>query len=236
MAGSVVVVDAQALFRQGVASLAEQAGLTVVGQAASGAEALRLVASLHPDLVVMDTQLPDSAPFDLCRDIIAASEGVAVVVLTTDASGDTVRLMAEAGARGYLLKDIDFADLRRAFEQVLAGETVLHPQATARLLETLAVARASRGQGRLTSRQIAILSLASEGLTNREIARRVHLSHHTVKEYMSSAMRKLGVASRVEAVLAAERLGLLGPRGEVSEGGRTADTTGAEPRRERTAS
>lgn len=216
----VVLADAQALFREGLAALLERAGFNVIGQADTGQRALELVDRLRPDLVVLDATFPDMLGSDVCRAIVTEYPAVAVVALASDARPERVMLMAEAGARGYLLKDSDFETLRRAFEDVIGGGNVMHPTAMASLLRGLA-SRSESAARRLTARETQILTLAGEGLTNRQIAATVHLSPHTVKEYVSKAMHKLGAETRVEAVLVAERLGLL--VGDAGPGSGTAD-------------
>jgi DNA-binding NarL/FixJ family response regulator len=136
-----------------------------------------------------------------------------VVVLSADGDAASVTSVLAAGARGYLLKDTDTLDLQGVVKRVLAGETVIDPRAAAAIVTNLSLPEGPR----LSERELEILRLAAEGCTNPEIGARLYLSRHTVKEYLSSAMRKLEVTGRLEAVLAATRLGLIGPADDAGD-------------------
>ena len=192
MSVRVVVADGYPVVRAGIRQFLRARDVTVVGEAATGAEAVSAAGRLRPDVVVLDASLADA-----CKQIQAA-----VVVLSTSIAPDLVAAAAEAGAAAYLVKDLEGAELLDAVRRVAAGETLVDPRAGAAVFQ----ARTS-----LSSQELRVLMLAAEGCTNREIGSRLFLSRHTVKEYLSNAMRKLGVDSRVAAVVEANRRGLLDP-------------------------
>jgi two-component system response regulator DevR len=190
----VLVADGYPVVRSGLRQFLRAADVAVVGEAATAAEAVAAAARLRPDVVVLDAALADT-----CRQIPAP-----VVVLSTSVAPDLVAAAAEAGAVAYLVKDLEGPELLDAVRRVAAGERLVDPRAGAAMFG----ARTS-----LSSQELRVLALAAEGCTNREIAGRLFLSRHTVKEYLSNAMRKLGVDSRVSAVVEANRRGLLDPSG-----------------------
>ena len=192
MTVSVLVADGYPVVRAGIRQFLRARDVTVVGEAGTGAEAVSATAQLHPDVVVLDGALADA-----CGQIPAA-----VVVLSSSIAPELVTAAAEAGAAAYLVKDLEGAELLDAVRRVAAGERLVDPRAGAAVFE----ARAS-----LSNQELRVLALAAEGFTNREIGSRLFLSRHTVKEYLSNAMRKLGVDSRVAAVVEANRRGLLDP-------------------------
>ena len=190
----VLVADGYPVVRSGLRQFLDASDVAVVGEAATAAEAVSATARLRPDVVVLDATLADA-----CRQIPAA-----VVVLSTSIAPDLVAAAAEAGAAAYLVKDLQGPELLDAVRRVARGERLVDPRAGAAMF---------RGSASLSSQELRVLALAAEGCTNREIAGRLFLSRHTVKEYMSHAMRKLGVDSRVSAVVEASRRGLLDPSG-----------------------
>jgi DNA-binding NarL/FixJ family response regulator len=188
----VLVADGYPVVRAGIRQFLRARDVAVVGEAGTGAEAVAEATRLRPDVVVLDAALVDA-----CRRIRAA-----VVVLSTAVAPELVAAAAEAGVAAYLVKDLEAADLLDAVRRVAAGERLVDPRAGAAVLQ----ARAP-----LSSQELRVLRLAAKGFTNREIGSRLYLSRHTVKEYLSNAMRKLGVDSRVSAVVEADRRGLLDP-------------------------
>lgn len=188
----VLVVDGYPVVRAGIRQFLRSSDVAVVGEAATGAEAVSEAARLRPDVVVLEETL-----VDVCRQIRAA-----VAVLSTSVAPDLVAAAADAGAAAYLVKDLEGPELLDAVRRVAAGERLVDPRAGAAVFQ----ARAS-----LSGQELRVLALAAEGFTNREIGSRLYLSRHTVKEYLSNAMRKLGVDSRVSAVVEANRRGLLDP-------------------------
>jgi DNA-binding NarL/FixJ family response regulator len=190
----VLVADGYPVVRSGLLQFLRAPDVEVVGEAATAAEAVSEAARLRPDVVVLEAALADA-----CPQIPAA-----VVVLATSVAPELVAAAAEAGAAAYLVKDLERPQLLDAVRRAAAGERVVDPRAGAAIFQ---------GRASLSSQELRVLALAAEGCTNREIAGRLFLSRHTVKEYLSNAMRKLGVDSRVSAVVEAGRRGLLDPSG-----------------------
>lgn len=201
-----LVVDDHPVVRAGmVAVLSEAPGLTVIGEAANGAEALALVPRLHPDLVLMDLRMPVLDGAAATRLIAALPDAPPVLVLTTyDTDADILRAV-EAGARGYLLKDADPGVLADAIRRAAQGETVLAPGIAARLTDVGAAGR----RPDLTPRELDVLRLAAQGKSNAAIGRDLFIGEATVKTYLSRTYVKLDVGDRAAAVAAAYRLGLL---------------------------
>ncbi len=180
--------------------------LTVVGEADSGPRAEALSASLRPDVVLMDLRMPDGDGVESIARMTAAGLPSRVIVLTTyETDGDILRAV-EAGAAGYLLKDMPRAELAEAVRSAARGETVLAPSVAARLMDQL---RDRPERPRLSERETDVLRLVAEGCTNAEIGRRLFIGESTVKTHLLRAFGKLGVADRTAAVTSAMRLGLL---------------------------
>jgi two-component system, NarL family, response regulator DevR len=188
----VLIADGYPVVRAGIRQFLRDPDVAVVGEAATEAEAVSEAARLRPDVVVLDATLAGA-----CREVRAA-----VVALSTSIAPELVAAAAEAGAAAYLVKDLEGPELLDAVRRVAAGERLVDPRAGGAVFQ----AHAS-----LSSQELRVLALAAEGFTNREIGSRLYLSRHTVKEYLSNAMRKLGVDSRVSAVVEAGRRGLLDP-------------------------
>ncbi|HNV11614.1 MAG TPA: response regulator transcription factor [Propionibacteriaceae bacterium] len=202
----VFVTDDHPVVRAGlVALLAAQEGIDIVGQASTGEEAMTLVAHLDPDVVLMDLQLGAGMDgVETTRRLRADKAERRVLILTTyDTDADIVRAI-EAGAAGYLLKDADPATLVAGVVDAAAGRTVLAPVVASRL-----DARLSRPRQELTSRELEVLRLTSEGLSNRAIARELFVSEATVKTHLVHVFEKLGVDSRTSAVAEARSSGLI---------------------------
>ncbi len=201
----VLVVEPSRIVRRGIREELAADHSLAVAEAASGAEALAAV-SEHPDVVLVDLDLPDRPGHEVCGAILELLPSTAVVVLAAEGGEASVRSAIDAGARGYLLKDAVDLDLPDAIRRVLAGETVIDPRAAASLIDS---ARWDAGQPKLSAQELNVLRLVAEGLTNPEIGSRLFLSRHTVKEYVSHAMHKLEATNRIEAVRKATSLGLI---------------------------
>ena len=204
----VVLADDHPVVRQGLAAMlgAEQ-DLEVVGEASSGPRAEALSAALLPDIVLMDLRMPDGGGVESIERMTAAGLPCRVIVLTTyETDGDILRAV-EAGAAGYLLKDVARAELADAIRAAARGETVLAPSVAARLVDRLRTRRPERP--RLSEREAAVLRLVAEGCTNVEIGRRLFIGESTVKTHLLRAFGKLGVTDRTAAVTSAMRYGLL---------------------------
>jgi DNA-binding NarL/FixJ family response regulator len=207
---SVVVVDDHPVVRGGVVGwLDAQPDLSVVGEAGDGAEALAVVAATTPDVVLMDLRMPRMDGVTATGRIAAAHPAVRVLVLTTyDTDADIVRAV-EAGAAGYLLKDVPLPQLAEAVRAAARGETVLAPQAAARLVSRM---RAPAVEAP-TARELEVLRGVARGLTNAEIGRELFIGEATVKTHLLRVFTKLGVDDRTRAVMVAVERGLLEPPG-----------------------
>ncbi|MFK3668782.1 response regulator [Leifsonia aquatica] len=205
----IVLADDHPVVREGIRGmLTGYDDIDVVGQAASGPEAIDLVAALHPDLVLMDLRMPGGDGVAATRAITASHPGTRVVVLTTYETDQDILRAIEAGASGYLLKDIAPAELARSVRAAATGETVLATSAASALLGRL------RGGGppapALSPQEVKVLRLAADGRTNAAIGAELFIGEATVKTYLSRAYEKLGASDRTSAVRRALELGLLG--------------------------
>lgn len=202
----VVIADDHPIVRAGFeALLSGRPDLEVVGEAGNGREAVDLTVRLGPDLVLMDLRMPEMDGVEAISRIKTARPKTHVLVLTTyDSDSDILRAI-EAGATGYLLKDAPREELFRAIPAAARGEPVLAPSVTARLMK-----RAS-GSSRdtLSGREIEVLELVARGLSNKELARKLHLSEATVKSHLIHIFNKLGVSDRTAAVTVAFERGML---------------------------
>lgn len=202
----VLLADDHAVVREGLRGFLQlQPDIEVVGEAADGAEARRLAEELEPDVVIMDLVMPEGGG-------VAAIEGlrsrpnVRVLVLSSYIDDAQVFNAIQAGAAGYLLKDVAPEALAQAVRDVHAGRAVLHPEAASRLMHRTAEPAVGAD---LTPRERDVLRLLAEGFANKEIGRRLMVSEKTVKTHVSSILGKLGVQDRTQAALAAVRLRLL---------------------------
>lgn len=215
----VVVCDDQDLVRTGFATIIDaQPDLEVVGQAADGVTAVRLVAQVLPDVVVMDIRMPRLDGIEATRQI--AGPGIThpakVLIVTTFNLDSLVFDALRAGASGFLLKDARPAELLDAIRTIAAGEALLSPAVTRALIgrhaeRVRAVGTGDSTLGALTAREREVLILIADGLSNAEIAQTLVISHETVKTYVSRILTKLQLRDRVQAVVLAHRLGLANP-------------------------
>ncbi|WP_030455830.1 response regulator [Herbidospora cretacea] len=205
----VLVVDDQALIREAIAALlGVQPGVTVVGTAADGHEAVERAAALRPDIVLMDVRMPRMDGVSAVAALREHAPEVRVVMLTTFDDEEYVVRALRAGATGYLLKDLPARDLAAAVRLAHAGVAQLDPAVTARLVAP-GGARAPEAQVPLTARELDVLRLVAAGASNREIADRLHLSEGTVKNHLSRILQRLGLRDRVQAAVYARDHGLL---------------------------
>jgi DNA-binding NarL/FixJ family response regulator len=201
----VVLVDDHAMVRLGLEQLLGAAeGIEVVGSAGNGAEAVKVVQMTNPDVVLMDLQMPDVDGVSATRRIVAADDGVQVVVLTSFSDSERIVAALDAGAVGYLLKDAEPDDLLEGVRAAARGESPLHPRAARQLLAARSASRAT-GHVDLTPREAEVLGLVRQGLANKQIARRLGISERTVKAHLTSTFQRIGVADRTQAALWAER-------------------------------
>jgi DNA-binding NarL/FixJ family response regulator len=210
----VVVVDDHPVFREGLQTVLDDAGdLEVVAAVDGGEAAVEAVARLRPDVVLMDLHMPGVGGVEATARIASRFPDVAVVVLTMSEDADSVFAALRAGARGYLLKEADAADLARAVRAVAQGEAVFGPRVADKVLAFFSSARtrAAVPFPSLTDREREVLDLVAQGCDNATIARRLFLSDKTVRNHVSACLQKLQVASRAEAVAMARDAGLGSP-------------------------
>ena len=204
---TVLIADRHPVVRDGLRSWLAGGDFSVVAVVATAGVAVEAAVRLRPDVAVLDMWPGDDGTASACALIAERSPETATVVFAGELDEESLLQVAEAGARGYLLKHATAPDLPGVLRRIAAGERVVDPTAAAALFR----AQRRNSRPRLTGQELNVVRLAAQGCTNRQIGERLYLSRHTVKEYLSHAMRKLEVESRVEAVVEAERRGLLGP-------------------------
>ena len=211
------IADDQAMVRQGFgALLSAQPDISVVGDAANGRDAVRQVASLAPDVVLMDVRMPELNGLDAAREILARDTGTKVLMLTTFDIDDYVYAALRAGASGFLLKDAPADELVRAVRVVASGDALLAPSITRRMIADLVSRRAAPRRSadelaRLTPRETEVLELLARGMSNAEIAAVLFVSEETVKTHVGKVFAKLGLRDRAQAVVMAYETGLVSP-------------------------
>jgi DNA-binding NarL/FixJ family response regulator len=205
----ILIADDHEVVRIGLAALLDrQHGFRVVGEAASGDEAVRLARALRPDVVVMDIRMPNGSGTDACRIITAELPGTPVVMLTSYADEEALFDAIGAGAAGYVLKRIGSDELVSAVRIVAGGQSMLDPAVTAAVLERLrhaAHAEESGAFSELTDQERRVLSHLAQGESNREIAAAMELAEKTVRNYVSNILAKLSLTSRAQAAAFAIR-------------------------------
>ena len=204
---SVFLLDDHEIVRRGVHDLLEaEPDITVIGEAATAESALARIPALKPDVAVLDVRLPDGNGVTVCREIRSKMPDVACLMLTSYGDDEALFDAIMAGAAGYVLKQIRGSDLIDSVRRVAAGQSLLDPAVTARVLE-----RVRRGPeldpalSPLTDQERRVLSLIGEGMTNRQIAEAMFLAEKTVKNYVSSLLAKLGLQRRTQAALFSAR-------------------------------
>jgi DNA-binding NarL/FixJ family response regulator len=210
----VVLVDDQTLVRRGLRALLELAGdIVVVAEAGDGVEGAAVIRRERPDIVLLDVRMPKASGLDLLRDLRRANELPPTILLTTFDDDEALLEGVKAGARGYLLKDVSLEQLTGAIRAVAAGETLIRPAVTERVLRGLEHIRrdfeALDPPDPLTKREVEILRLMAGGYSNREIAEALGTAEGTIKNHASSILSKLGVRDRTRAVLKALERGYI---------------------------
>ena len=211
---TVLIVDDHAVVRSGIRGFLEaQPDLQVLGEASSGAEGVKLAADLVPDVVLMDLAMPEMDGVEATRRIRDASPRTQVVVLTSFHDDAHIFPAIRAGALSYQLKDISPEELVQTVRLAARGEAVLNPQVASRLVQELAGRRteATDPLAELSSREMEVLKLIAEGLSNAEIAGKLVLSQKTVKGHVSNILGKLHLADRTQAAILAWRQGMIRP-------------------------
>ncbi len=209
----VFLLDDHEVVRQGLRALLESSGdIVVVGESGLAQEAAARIPALRPDVAVLDARLPDGSGIEVCRAVRGVDPAIKALILTSYDDDEALFAAIMAGAAGYVLKEITGQDLIGAVHQVAAGNSLIDPALTARVLE-----RVRNGPGTapelagLTEQELKLLALIAEGLTNRQIGERMFLAEKTVKNYVSSILAKLGLERRTQAAVLASKL--LSPEG-----------------------
>jgi DNA-binding NarL/FixJ family response regulator len=210
----VLIADDQELVRTGFRLILQsEPDLEVAGEAATGREAVALTASLRPDVVLMDIRMPDLDGIEATRQITRATAASRVMILTTFDLDEYVFAALQAGACGFLLKDVAANQLATGVRMVAAGDALLAPSITRRLIEEFAVSRpqAPEQVKELTPREMEIFLLVAKGMSNAEIAAKLVIGETTVKTHVTRLLMKLGVRDRIQAVVLAYEAGLVRP-------------------------
>ncbi len=210
----ILIVDDHAIARQGLRAVIKVLpNMELAGEARDGQEAIDAVHTLQPDLVLMDLMMPRVDGITAIRTIKQVAPRTCIIALTTFGEAELVLGAVQAGADGYLLKDVEVHELERAIRTVHGGQPYLHPQATRHLLQ--ATTQPSATPDHLTEREHDVLVLVARGLTNRQIANQLHITEKTVSVHVSNILGKLNLQSRTQAALYAARAGLV-PAGEAA--------------------
>lgn len=212
----VLLVDDQKLIRQGIQLLLEtEDDLQVIGQAENGLEAIQKTKTLNPDVILMDVRMPEMDGIQATKEILAHNPDQGIIILTTFNDDETIFEGLRAGARGYLLKDISSEEMAAAVRTVAAGEALIQPSITRKVLSEFSrmasapTPPAASLAEPLTEREKEVLLALAEGLSNKEIAAKLFITEGTVKNHVSNLIGKLNVRDRTQVVLKAQELNLL---------------------------
>ncbi len=203
----VFLLDDHELVRRGIRELLESEGdIVVVGESGSAQEATRRIPALRPHVAILDGRLPDGSGIDVCRDIRSIDPSIKALILTSYDDDDALFAAIMGGASGYILKQVRGNDFVDTVRRVAAGQSTLDPAMTAQVLERVRTGPPKDKElDGLTAQEQRILELIGEGMTNRQIAERMHLAEKTVKNYVSSMLAKLGLSSRTQAAIFATK-------------------------------
>jgi two-component system, NarL family, response regulator DevR len=208
-----LIIDDHEMVREGLkAMLAKEHDFEIVGDAANAEQAYELIARLHPDVILLDIRLPGVSGIEVCRTVTERYPETAVIILTTFTDETLVAQCIQAGARGFIVKDIERFDLKRSIRAVARGEAAIDPKAAVAVLAQLRRAPHKSDEPApelLSPQQLVILRLVAQGFSSREIATQLYLSENTVKGYVQEMLHRLGVKNRTEAVMAAVKQGWL---------------------------
>jgi len=208
-----MIVDDHEMVREGLkAILVAEPDFSIVGDAANADAALELIERLRPDIVLLDVRLPGVSGIEVCRIVTERYPETAVIILTTFTDEQLIAQSIQAGTKGFILKDVERFDLKRAIRAVARGEAAIDTKTAAAVLAQLRRVPPVQSEPLkepLSSQQIAILRLVAQGLSSREIATQLYLSENTVKGYVQEILHRLGVKNRTEAVMVAVKQGWL---------------------------
>jgi DNA-binding NarL/FixJ family response regulator len=210
----VLIVDDHDLFRTGLRNLLEEQGVVIVGEAATGAEAVKIVREIAPDVVVMDLNMPGMGGVDATRHITSIAPLTRVVMLTISEDDSDVMDAILAGACGYLLKDSSIQDLMAGIRAASRGESLISPNIAAKVLQRIRATStqpeiANTIRAELSDREIEVLKLIANGKDNAVIAGELHISPKTVKNHISNILMKLQIDNRIQAAVYAVRSGIV---------------------------
>jgi DNA-binding NarL/FixJ family response regulator len=215
----VLLADDHAVLREATAELVDhQPDMVVVGQAGTGEETVRLTRELRPDVVVMDIAMPRGNGLEATRSIVSELPDTRVLVLTAHEDRDHVIPLLGAGAIGYLPKTVGLTELLDAIRAASRGESILPPAIASVVVRHLSGTEEQTPEIALTAREMEVLSLVSQGLSNQQVARKLNLSVRTIEAHLTHIYNKLGVGSRTEAALLAQREGWISSEPRNSEG------------------
>ena len=209
---SILLAENHVVVRESIRHFLErEANFEVVGEAGDGEEAVRMVSQLKPDVIVMDISMPRLNGIEATKQIKALQPSAVVLILTAYDYEQYIFPLLEAGAAGYLLKDVSSRELISAIQTVYRGEAVLHPAIARKVMERLRQPKleptGERVSDLLTERETSILKMAAKGMSNSDIAQELHLSVRTIESHLGNIFNKLGVGSRTEAVIQAMKRG-----------------------------
>jgi DNA-binding NarL/FixJ family response regulator len=204
----VFLLDDHEIVRRGIADLLGQDGdIEIVGESASALEAIRRIPALRPDVAILDARLADGSGIDVCRQVRSIDSSIQALILTSYDDDEALFAAIMAGAAGYVLKQIRGSDLLDAVRRVSAGQSLLDPAVTARVLQRIRTGAEQPDELKsLTDQERRILQYVAQGMTNHQIAQEMFLADKTVKNYVSSMLAKLGLERRTQAAVLATRL------------------------------
>ena len=207
----ILIADDHPIVRQGLATvLSQEADLVVVGQAENGLDAVAQARKLHPDIILMDLQMPEMDGVEAIQKIKMETSDIGIIILTTYDTDDYIFRGIEAGARGYLLKDSPPEEVLKAIRTVHKGESLIEPRVASRLIDRFSqLSHASVPEEVLSSRELQVLQLIAKSAANKEIANELFIGESTVKTHIIHIFNKLGVKGRTEAVAEAARRGII---------------------------
>src|SRR5437660_4177297 len=208
-----LIIDDHEMVREGLkAMLVSEPDFAIVGDASNAEQALELVERLRPDVILLDIRLPGVSGIEVCRTVTERYPETAVIILTTFTDETLVAQSIQAGARGFIVKDIERFDLKRSIRAVARGEAAIDPKAAIAVFAQLRRSPQVEQVGtteQLSPQQIVILRMVAQGLSSREIATQLYLSENTVKGYVQEILHRLSVKNRTEAVMVAVKQGWL---------------------------